>query len=151
MAIVIYDIDGFKSQLIPGFSDGDRYQLDPCFAAFKRINQIYARSNIHFDLDANLKLIGKASVRIDLLRISVYQFRKMSEFYRDKEINLIIETLKISDFKQNNISDEDIEFINKISPKILEIHGNIWTVENIKALVLVNWTKICVRLENENI
>ena len=150
MAVTIfYDINDFESKLISSFTDGDRYQLDPCFAAFKRIEQIYARNKIPFDLDANLKLIDKASVRIDLLWIYEYQFRQMSESFRDKEINLIIETLKISYFKQNNISNEDIEFINKISPKKLEIDGDIWTVENIKTLVLVNCTKICVWFENK--
>ena len=68
----------------------------------------------------------------------------MSEFYRDKESNYMIENLKISDSNINNISDEDIEFINKISPKILEIGGDLWTVENIKSLVLVNCTNIYV-------
>ena len=142
MAVTIKDINDFESKLISSFTDGDRYQLDPCFAAFKRIKQIRATSNSHDDLDANLQLIGKASVRIDLLWISEYQLRKMSEFYRDKEINLMVETLKISYSNQNNISDEDIEFINKISPKKLEIYGDIWTVENIKTFSLLNCTKI---------
>ena len=142
MAIVIYDINGFKSQLIPDFSDGDRDQMDPCFAAFKRIEQMRAMSNSLDDLAANLHMTGKASIRIDLLWISEYQLRKMSEFFRDKEINLMIETLKISYSNQNNISDEDIEFINKISPKMLKIHGDIWAIENIKSLVLINCTKI---------
>ena len=143
MAVTIFcDINDFESKLISSFADGDRYQLDPCFAAFKRIKQIRSTSNSHDDLDANLQLIGKASVRIDLLWISEYQLRKMSEFYRDKEINLMVETLKISYSNQNNISNEDIEFINKISPKKLEIYGDIWTVENIKSFVLVNCTNI---------
>ena len=151
MAVSIKDINIFMNKLIPGFTDGDRYQLDPCFAAFKRISQIYAVSNSKDDLVVNLKLIGKASIRVDMLWITVYQFRKMSEFYKDKESNFMIETLKIYYFKQNNISDEDIEFINKISPKILIICGDIWTVENIKALGLLNCTKISVLPENEYI
>ena len=151
MAVTIYDINGFMYKLIPGFSDGDRYQLDPCFAAFKRINGIYEWGNSHDDLAANLQLIGKASIRVDKLIISEYQLRKMSEFYRDKESNLMIETLNISYSKQNNISNEDIEFISKISPKILEIYGDLWTVENIKSLGLVNCTKICVWFENKYI
>ena len=148
MAVAIYDITGFKFKLIPYSSDGDRYQLDPCFAAFKRIKQIYAWGDSHDDLDANLKLIGKASVRIDSLWIFEDWFRQMSEFYRDKESNFMIESLNIYYSKQNNISDEDIEFINKISPKILEIKIDLWTVENIKTLGLLNCTKICVWLEN---
>ena len=143
MAVTILcDINDFKSQLIPGFSDWDRDQLNPCFAAFKRIDCIDARRKSHDYLAANLKLIGKASVRIYSLHISGYQLRKMSEFFRDKEINLMIETLKIYYSKQNNISIEDIEFINKISPKMLKIHGDIWAIENIKSLVLINCTKI---------
>ena len=149
MAVAIYDITGFKFKLIPYSSDGDRYQLDPCFAAFKRIRQIRAMGNSHDDLAANLKLIGKASVRIDLLHISEYELRKMSEFFRDKESNFMIETLKIYYSKQNNISDEDIEFINKISPKILEIKIDLWTVENIKTLGLLNCTEIYVWFNNE--
>ena len=149
MAILIKDRNYFESKLIPDFSDEDSDQLDPCFAVFKRIKQIHPRNNNLDDLAANLKLIGKASIRVDLLWIFEYQFRKMSEFFRDKESNFMIETLHISYFNQNNISDEDIEFINKISPKILEIDGDIWTVENIKALGLVNCTKINVKLKYE--
>ena len=151
MAVTIKDRNSFMYKLIPGFSDGDRYQLDPCFAAFKRIRQIRSMGNSHDDLTANLKLIGKASVWIDLLCISEYQFRKMSEFYKDKESNFMIETLQIYYSKQNNISNEDIEFINKISPKILIICGDIWTVENIKTLSLLNCTEICVWFEDEYI
>ena len=151
MAITIKDTYDSKNKLIPDFIRGDRDQIDPCFAAFKRIKEIYARINRNDDLVANLKLIGKASIRVDKLWISVYQFRKMSEFFTDKESNLMIETLKISYFNIDSISDEDIEFINKISPKILEIKGDLWTVENIKALGLINCTNINVELKYEDI
>ena len=151
MAVTIYYGNGFESQLIPGFSDGDRCQMYPCFAAFKRISFMKAWGKSHDDLAANLKQIGKASIRVDKLHISEYQFRKMSEFYRDKESNFMIEALIITYYNIVSISDEDIELINKISPKILEIDGDIWTVENIKSLVLINCNKICVLPKYKNL
>ena len=54
----------------------------------------------------------------------------------------MIESLQIFYSDQNNISNEDIEFLNKINPKILKIEGDIWTVENIKALALINCINI---------
>ena len=70
MAIVIYDENNhFKSELIPHFIDKDSNQLDPCFAAFKRIDTIKALKNNPNSLIANLQMIYKASVRVDSLRI----------------------------------------------------------------------------------
>ena len=142
MAITIYDKFGFRNKLIPHFIDGDSAQLDPCFAAFKRISSIIAYSEKSDSLIANLRLFGKASTRIDLLFISKDVLNEMIGFYTDKEVDLIIENLEISYFYKDNISDEDAEFINKISPKMLTINGNVWTVENIKMLVLINCNNI---------
>ena len=70
MAISIYDEDDFESKLIPHFIDGDIEQLDPCFAAFKRIDKILAPSNNEFgNLTTNLQLIDKASIKIDSMWI----------------------------------------------------------------------------------
>ena len=43
---------------------------------------------------------------------------------------------------KNNWLAEDIEFINKLSPKRLKIYGDMWTVENINALALLNWANV---------
>ena len=94
---------------------------------------------------SKLKPIDKASVRIDLLYIDKYVLREMSEFYKDKEVNLIIESFQIFDHFYGYLPDQDAEFINKISPKIFSIKGINWTVKNIKALALLNWTNIDVR------
>ena len=69
MVISIYDEDDFESKLIPHFIDGDIEQLDPCFAAFKRINWINAWDKNHDNLISNLKLICKALIRIGLMWI----------------------------------------------------------------------------------
>ena len=73
----------------------------------------------------------------------------MIKLYKDKEINWIIEILEIVYLKENNISYEDIECINRIHPKTLKIDGIIWTVKNIKALGLLNFTNINVDFDNE--
>ena len=142
MAISICDKDNFKSKLIPHFIDGHSDQLVPCFASFKRISSLHAQNYNSDNLIANLKLIDKASIRIDSLTISFNTLCKMKEFYKNKEINFMLDSLTIHSFNKNNMSDEDIKFLNKISPKILRIHQIKWTVENIKALALLNWADI---------
>ena len=97
--------------------------MDPCLATFKRIDKITAWNDDSDNLIAKLQLIGKASVRIDSLDIDEDDFRKLIEFYKDKEVNLIIESLVVTSFKKDNISDEEAEFINKISPKMLCINA----------------------------
>ena len=86
----------FRYALIPHSIDGDRDQFDPCFAAFKRIKQIIALAKNSDNLVANLELIDKASIRIDLLYIDEHVFSEMIEFYRDKEVNFMLESLQIS-------------------------------------------------------
>ena len=73
----------------------------------------------------------------------------MSELFRDKEANFNIESLKFFLCENDNIPNEDIEFINKISPKILKMDKIIWTVENIKAVSLLKCTHIEVEFNNE--
>ena len=96
MAVSINEMDFFRYALIPNSIDRDRNQFDPCFAAFKRIKQIIALANNSDIFIANLELIDKASIRIDLLYIDEHVFSEMSEFYRDKEVNFVLECLQIS-------------------------------------------------------
>ena len=128
--------------LIPHFIDGDSDQLDPCFAAFKRINWITALKDDSANLIARLKLTGKALIRIDSLFINIQILFEMSEFYKDKEVNFILKSLQIDNCYFDNISDEEAKFINKISPKIFSMKSIEGSIENIKALVLLNCTNI---------
>ena len=73
--------------------------------------------------------------------INENELSKLSEFYRDKEVNLIIEKLYIDFYTKDNISDEEFKFINKISLKMLRIKWNI-NFENIKTFILFNCMKI---------
>ena len=134
MAISICDEDNFKSKLIPHFINGDSDQLDPCFAAFKRIRSLHARKNNYDKFIVNLQLTDKASIRIDFLFIDNHVFHKMSEFYKDKEINFMFGSLQIDNCDIDKISDEEAEFINKINPKMLAIKRIKWTIENIKTI-----------------
>ena len=74
--------------------------------------------------------------------ISEFDLRKLIKLYKDKEIYLMIEILKICFNDKSNLSNKDIEFLNKINPKILKIEKIMQTVENIKALVLLNCINI---------
>ena len=59
MAITLNDGYDFKSGFILYIIDGDGDQLEPCFAAFKRIKRIYSRNGTELnDLLADLKLLG---------------------------------------------------------------------------------------------
>ena len=69
MAISIHDEDYLETKQIPYFIDGDSNQLDPWFAAFKRIVKIYVSNNEFGNLTTNLQLIGKASIKINLMCI----------------------------------------------------------------------------------
>ena len=100
MAISIYEKDYFRYEFIPNFINRDSDQLDPCFTSFKRIDKIAASSIDSDFLIAKLQMIGKASVRIDLLCIGEDDFRKLIEFYKDKEVSLIIESLLVTSFKK---------------------------------------------------
>ena len=68
----------------------------------------------------------------------------MAKFYRDKEINFTLQTLYIDIWDDDDefISDEDVEFINKLNPKMLEIDWDIYDSKNIKALSLLNCADI---------
>ena len=141
MAISIYKDDSLNKNWISYFFDGDSGQLDPCFAAFKRIEKICDSEDSN-EITNDLELADKVSVKIDLLRINKNHFDYMRELYKDKDPNLIIEKLELTYLSENYRLNGDIEFINQISPKMLTIEGDIWTVENIKALSLINWANV---------
>ena len=126
--------------------------MEPHFADFIRVQKHLCKKEDKIDdIIADMKLANKASIRVDILEIYKDNFIKLKELYKDKELNLMIENLQINyDFK-NIWLIEDIEFINKISPKMLTIHDFIWTVENIKALTLLNWTNVDLRYSDNKI
>ena len=96
MAISIYEDWGFENRRISDFLDGDSGQLDPCFAAFKRI-EIFPEFDDTKEIIEDLGLADNESFRIDNLRINNYQFDYMREFYKDKHVNLIIENFQLWD------------------------------------------------------
>ena len=142
MAVSVYEEFSFGGCWISYFFDGDSDQLDPCFAAFKRVDQIYDNGSKFNKITDNLELADKASLRIDLLMIFKSNLNNIRELYKDKDPNLMIKNLQLNYYLENNSWTEDIEFINKISPKMLTIRGDIWTVENIKDLALLNCANV---------
>ena len=138
MAISIYGAWGFNRDLISDYFDGDSDQFDPCFSAFKRIDEICDYGHESYFTD-NLKLIDILSIKINSLRITKVHFDDLIEFYKDKDPKLMIESLYLNYDFESNLSIEEIELINKFSPKKLIINWDIWTVENIKSLSLLNW------------
>ena len=142
MAISIYEEWGFADNWISDYLDGDSDQLDPCLATFRRIDQIWDDGNKFNKIKVNLELADKASLRIDILRIIKRNFNNIRELYKDKDLNFKIKKLHLDYDFENNKSTEDIEFINQISPKILTIRGDKWTVVNIKSLSLLNYENV---------
>ena len=148
MAISIED-EMFIHSRISDYFDGDSDQLNPRFAAFKRIDWIFDEDSKKPYVTDNLELADKFWIKIDYLSINKNHFDDLRKLYKDKDPNLMIEGLEINYSIKNNWFAEDIEFINKLSPKWLKIYGYIRTVENIKALTLLNWAN--VYLENYGI
>ena len=58
----------------------------------------------------------------------------------------MLECLEITYANKGILSNKDIKFINKLSPKILRTDGIILTVQNINAIALLNYTNIDVEL-----
>ena len=141
MAIWIDDEMIFTHNRISDIFYGDSDQLDPHFAAFKRIRLLFDFEDEPYVTD-NLELAAKFSIKFESLIINTNHFDDLKELYKDKDSNLMIGYLEINyRFEHKRLTD-DIEFINKINPEILKIDKNIWTVENIKALTLLNWANV---------
>ena len=80
--------------------------------------------------------------------ISEDELSKISEFYRDKEVDFILDTLHIFITIKNSTLHEVADFINQINPKKLKINRKNINFENIKTLVLLNCRKIEVNARN---
>ena len=97
--------------------------LDPCFAAFNRLFSLEICSMHLDDISADLSPISGVSFRVDLLKTDKYILHKMAKFHRDKEVNFILQSLYIDNRNYEEfISNEDVDFINKLNPKMLEIY-----------------------------
>ena len=142
MAVSIMDPSYFRYKSIFLFIDEDSNQLDPWFAAFKRIDRIYDNDGEFCQTIDNLELIYKALFRIDLLAINKNCFDEIRKIYKDKDPNLMIENLELYYDSEKKRPIKDIEFINQISPKKLIIKGDIWTVKNIEVLTLLNCANV---------
>ena len=115
--------------------------MDPRFAAFKRI--IYISDDYDFNVfTGNLELTDKFSIKIDSVKITENNFDELRKLYKDKDPNLMIESLTLDHVFEHNLSNKKIEFINKLNPKRLKIHKNVWTDGNIKALTLLNCANV---------
>ena len=142
MAIALNSITDCGNESTPLLRSEDSDQLDPCFAVFKRILFVYAfepESNRMFE---NLKLIDKYSIQVDWLQISVEFLFKMMKSYKDKEVNLKLQSLTIYDWDELYIEDKVVEFINKIETKIIRFQDLKLTSRNIKALAKLNCPNI---------
>ena len=132
----------FMDSRISDYFSADSDQLDLRFAAFKRINWIFDIECYESYAVDNLELADKFSFKIDYVRINKNHFDELKERYKDTDPNLMIEGLEIHHYVESNWLAEDIEFINKLNPKRLRIHGDMRTVENIKALIFLNCTNV---------
>ena len=66
----------------------------------------------------------------------------MAKFYRYKEVNFILQNLYIDGWYYDDkfISDEDVDIINKLNPKMLEIPLNIYDPKKLKGSFFI---KLC--------
>ena len=116
---------------------------------------LYSKESVEFmhgmkikkNLIKILQLIGKASIRINLLKTTDNFLPKIYKIFRDKEVKFIIDILEIVYLSKDNISNEVAEFINKIGPKVLKINGKEWTFQDMKAVVMLNCTKIFLNVK----
>ena len=154
MAISLSEIWSFGNNWNSDFFDRDSNQLDPRLVPFKRIDDISNYTNNFKILAENLELAEIFSFEIESLTIEKNHFNDLRKLYKDKDLNLMIESLFLNYVFEHNLSNKKIEFINKLSPNRLLIHKNKWTVGNIKALTLLNCANVDINfgvLINENI
>ena len=97
----------------------------------------------------NMQVIGKASVRIDSFSTSKVNLEIINDLYNDDHTNFLIDRFELFYDSTKDISNEDIEVLNKIKPKILKIDKISWTLNNIKALTLFNSVNIEVYFRND--
>ena len=108
-----------------------------------RINWIEMKSSLNKNFTKNLRIIQKASSHIAYLYISDENLKIIDELYKDKHINFMIDYLFLYYNSQTDISNRDIEVLNKINPKALLINKIGWTLESIKSLTLLDCTYKC--------
>ena len=142
MAIALNSITDRGNESTPLLSGEDSDQLDPCFAVFKRILFVDAFEPESNRMLEKLKLIDKYSIQVDLLSISTKFLFKMMKSYKDKEVNLKLQSLAISVWQELYIENKVVEFINKIDPKILTFQYLKLASINIKALAKLNCPNI---------
>ena len=94
----------------------------------------------------NLQMIDRPFVYIDLLKITYNNIVTLNERYKDKHANFMVDCLQLAMNTHAYLLNEDIEVINKINPKSINIFRISWTLENIKALALLGCTNFNVYL-----
>ena len=150
MAISIND-QKYSNQLYIPYSQGKKiYQVDSCFTNFKRIKQINMDDVMddllnHFWTE-NLQMIDRPFFYIDLLKITYNNIVTMNERYKDKHANFMVDRSELAMSTHANLLNEDIEVINKLNPKSIDIFKISWTIENIKALSLLSCTNFNIYL-----
>ena len=102
-------------------------------------------SSLNKNLNKNLRIIEQASIHATILNISDENLKIIDEFYKDRHINLMIDYLFLYYNSQTDISNRDIEVLNKINPKALLINKIRRTLENIKSLTLLNCINISAK------
>ena len=150
MAISINEQKYCKKIVIPYSQRQNVYQLDSCFPNFKRIKQINMDDVMNDRLNhfwtENLQMIDEPFVFIDLLNITYNNIVTLNERFKDKHVNFMVDSLQLSMNTHAYLLNEDIEVINKINPKSIDIFRISWTIENIKALALLSCTNFNVYL-----
>ena len=91
-------------------------------------------------------MIDEPFVFIDLLNITYNNIVTLNERFKDKHVNFMVDSLQLAMNTHTNLLNEDIEVINKLNPKSIDIFKISWTIENIKALSLLSCTNFNVYL-----
>ena len=142
-AIVFDDRDSFRTPSFFECIDEDKDQLDPCFAVFNRIKLIFkiCLLNTNYFIE-NLRIIEKASLHIFTLFISSENLKIIDDFFEDRHINFMVDDLCLKYKSKTDMSNRDIDVLNKINPNTLLINHIDMTLENIKSITLLNCINI---------